>query len=75
MDGVYAKQSDGTTLFHPLPAPSDKTIVISTELANHLNPALKTQQHYYLVLSEDGFRISKKERFSVFKNKWELLHL
>jgi hypothetical protein len=26
MDGVYAKQSDGSMLFHPLPAPSDEDI-------------------------------------------------
>jgi len=26
MDGVYAEQSDGTMLFHPLPAPSDEDV-------------------------------------------------
>ena len=26
MDGVYAEQSDGSLLFHPLPAPSDEDI-------------------------------------------------
>jgi hypothetical protein len=56
-------------------AKNNKTIVIGTELADHLNPTFKTQQRYVLILSEDGFRISKKERFSTFKNKWELLHL
>jgi hypothetical protein len=54
---------------------NSKTIVISTELANHLNPAQKTQQRYQLVVSESGFRIAKKERFSTLKNKWQLLHL
>jgi len=52
-----------------------KTIVINTELANHLNKTLKTPQRYQLVLSGDVFRVSKKERFSAAKNKWVLLHL
>lgn len=56
-------------------AKNNKTIVISTELANHLNPSQKTPQRYQLVLTEDGFRVAKKERFSILKNKWELLHM
>ena len=52
-----------------------KTILIATEIANHLNKDLKTPQRYRLVLSDDGFRIDKKEMFSVFKKKWVLLHM
>jgi hypothetical protein len=52
-----------------------KTLRIDTELASHLDPALKTAQRYQLVLSGDDFRISTKERFSVYKNRWELLHM
>jgi len=49
-----------------------KTIIINTEIANHLNKNLKTPQRYQLVLSDEGFRISKKERFSAFHNKWRV---
>jgi hypothetical protein len=54
---------------------NEKTIIISTEIANHLNKDLKTPQRYQLVLKGDGFGIDKKEQFSAFKNKWVLLHM
>lgn len=54
---------------------NEKTIIITTEIANHLNKDLKTPQRYQLALKDDGFRIDKKEQFSAFKNKWVLLHM
>jgi hypothetical protein len=54
---------------------NETKIIIDTEMANHLNPGLKTPQRYQLVRSADGFRIDKKERFSALKKKWVLLHL
>lgn len=53
---------------------NEKTILIRTEIADHLNKDLKTPQRYQLVLADDVFRIDKKERFSAFKNKWMLVH-